>query len=118
MRAGLQTAPPGMQLRKFRRLDLLWFDGPPISLTSDIARLTDALLGVNGPPLIKDAPSSRAMVHALRTRMLTQLGNIRWAAREYAAARAAVPEDRLGYFDAKTGFVARLLQTCIKAHGI
>ena len=116
MRAGLQTAPPGMQLRKFRRLDLLWFNEPPTSLTSDVARLTDALLGVDEPPLIKDAPSSRAMVHALRVRMLMQLGNIRWAAREYAAARAAVPEDRLGYFDAKTGFVARLLQTYIKPH--
>jgi len=118
MRAGLQTAPPGMQLRKFRRLDLLWFNEPPTSLTSDVARLTDALLGVGEPPLIKDAPSSRAMVHALRARMLMQLGNIRWAAREYTAARAAVPEDRLGYFDAKTGFVARLLQTYIKPRGI
>ncbi len=108
MRAGLQTAPPGMQLRKFRRLDLLWFDGPPTSLTSDVVRLTDALLGVDEPPLIKGAPSSRARVHALRARMLMQLGNIRWAAREYAAARAAVPEDRLGYFDAKTGVMAWL----------
>ncbi len=110
MRAGLQTAPPGMQLRKFRRLDLLWFDGPTVGLTSDVVRLTDALLGVHGPPLINKAPNSRAMVHALRARILQQLGQMGWAVREYLAARTLVPENELYYFDSKMGAIARLLQ--------
>lgn len=118
LQAGLQKPPPGMQLRKFRRLDLLWFAGPPVGLVSETMQITGALLGTTGQPLIRKAPSSRAMVHALRAKILAQLGYLNRAAREYQTARAAVPQDQLGYFDAKTGAIRLFLQRRLGRHFI
>lgn len=108
-RIGLLNPPPHMQLRKFARLDLLWFDGPPIGVRADLIRMIDVLLGTNGPAIIDENSSGRAIPHALKARILGDSGLFQAARRELTTARNMVQQEYLDYFMGKTSGLWRLL---------
>jgi len=108
-RIGLLRPPPHMQLLKFARLDLLWFDGPPVGVRQDLIRMIDVLLGTNGPPIIDENSSGRAIPHALKARILGDRGLFQPARRQLTIARNMVQQEYLDYFLRKTGGLWRLL---------
>jgi len=106
---GLLNPPPHMQLRKFARLDLLWFDGPPVGVRQDLIRIIDVLLGTNGPAIIDENSSGRAIPHALKARILGESGFFQAARNELTIARDMVQPEYLDYFMQNTGGLWRAL---------
>jgi hypothetical protein len=108
-RIGLLSPPPHVQLRKFARLDLLWFDGPPVGVRRDLIRMIDVLLGTDGPAIIDENSSGRAIPHALKARILGESGFFQAARRELITARNMVQQEYVDYFLRKTGGLWRVL---------
>ncbi len=104
---GLQTAPPGFQLAKFRGLDILIRDQWDGSLMAELLAGCDELLKI--PRL---HPSTNAIVFVLKARLLQHLGRMDEAAECYQDACALVPADQMDLFKHSTAAWSDALGEC------
>lgn len=94
---GLQTAPPGFQLVKFRGLDLLLREQWNGTLLEELLAGCDELLKI--PRL---DPSTNAVVFALKARILQQLDQPEQASSCYLRAQELVPNHQRQLFEHAT----------------
>ncbi len=99
---GLQGAPHGYRLVKFRGLDVLVRERSNGNLFGEILETCDDLLET---PRIYE--STNAVVHALKARVALHLGLNGEAAESYAAARSLVDPTHLDTFDHLTSSWAK-----------
>ena len=71
--------------------------------------MIDVLLGTNGPAIIDENSSGRAIPHALKARILGDSGFFQPARRQLTIARDMVQQEYLDYFLRKTSGLWRLL---------
>jgi len=83
---GLANSPPGMELVKFRGLDLLAPKHPPADVIAEQISACDTIMS-----LPKENPDSAAIALLLRSRLQLRRGEFAAAAESFAAAENLVP---------------------------
>lgn len=93
LRHGIQSAPSGLTLKKFRGLDVLYRDEPHAEPLDRFIRACDDLLA-----LPKRYPQSDAMLLALRSRLELTIGDDKAAVRSWSEAMGFVPRRLHSWF--------------------
>ena len=102
---GVQSAPPGMQLAKFRGLDLLWREQVPVE---PHARLLAACADLLAVPL--EHSDVRAIPYLLRSRLQLHAGDQESARASLELAAARVPEFKSEWFKHYSAPLAQALR--------
>lgn len=101
---GLTAAPDGMELVKFRGLDLVFRNTASLGGPEAILSVLDDMLAIP-----RRHPSTNAIPLSLKARMLLRMGNKRQAAEAFRTARGLVPDMHRPYFDRATASWASVL---------
>lgn len=108
---GLQSAPAGMQLVKFRGLDLLWRDEAAGDPHARLLVACDDLLAV---PL--EHPDARAISYLLRSRLQLHVYDLDAARASLDLAAASVPQSLREWFDRYASTLRETLRLTCERH--